>query len=98
MGFKQFKREVIACLASGRIRHEQRRGIDVKNLLATGTVSCEEVAALIGKARGTDYRCSPHHFDRSIPVHIVQVHHKEKHWYIKWYMVEPNSWFISVHN
>lgn len=98
MGFRQAKKDVIECLTEGRIRHEQRNDIDIKNLLAIGAISAEEVAALINKARGTDYNSSQHHFDKSIQVHIVQVRHQGKSWYIKWYLLEPNSWFISVHN
>ena len=98
MGFKQVKAEVIDCLNSGRIRHEERGDINIKNLLATGAVSPEQVAALIGKARGGDYKCGPHHFDQNIPVHTVKVRDADVDWYIKWYFVEPNTMFISVHD
>ena len=98
MGFKQVKAEVIECLNSGRVRHEERGDINIKNLLSTGAVTPEEVAELIGKARGGDYECSPHHFDRKIPVHWVSVRHEEVAWYIKWYFLEPNTVFISVHD
>jgi hypothetical protein len=97
MGFKQVKAQVIACLNSGRVRHEQRNEIDVKNLLATGAVTPGEVAAMINRARGGDYRCSPHHFDQRIDVHTVTVGHQGVRWYIKWYFLEPNTVFISVH-
>lgn len=97
MGFKQVKAQVIDCLNNGRIRHEQRGDIDVKNLLATGAVSPEEVAALIARARGGEYTCSPHHFDRQVAVHTVKIGRAGATWYIKWYFLEPNSVFISVH-
>ena len=42
MGFKEVKAQVIECLHSGKVRHEQRGSIDVKNLLATGVVSPEQ--------------------------------------------------------
>ena len=106
MGFKQVKAEVIDCLISGRVRHEERGDINIKNLLSTGAVTPEEVASLIGKARGGDYECSPHHFDRKIPVHTVTVSHGEVAWYIKWYFLggcrtihdpaaNPADWPIS---
>jgi len=97
MNFKQVKAQVIESLYSGRIRHEQRGNVDVKNLLATGAVSPEQVAALISHARGGDSASSPHHFDRTFLVHTVKVRTKGIAWYIKWYYLEPNSVFISVH-
>ncbi|MEL4287462.1 hypothetical protein ACE02Y_20140 [Shewanella xiamenensis] len=39
MGFKDAKRQLLECLASGNILHEQRNDIDIKNLLATGQIS-----------------------------------------------------------
>lgn len=52
MGFKQVKAQVIECLNSGRVRHEQRGAIDIKNLLATGAVTPGEVAACSGVNSG----------------------------------------------
>lgn len=98
MGFRRVKAQVIDCLENGRIRHEERDNINIKNLLAIGTVTPEQVAALIARARGGDYTCSPHHFDRRIPVHTVQVRREGVAWYIKWYFIEPNTVFISVHH
>jgi hypothetical protein len=31
---------------------------------------------MINRARGGDYRCSPHHFDQRIDVHTVTVGHR----------------------
>jgi hypothetical protein len=97
MGFKDAKRQVIECLNDGLVSHEQRNDIDVKNLLAMGQVSLDEVAEIIGRSRGDSYSSSPHHFDSSIEVHIVKTRRAGQDWYIKWYFVEPNSVFISVH-
>ena len=94
LGFRKAKSEVIDCLRSGYVSHEQRNNIDVKNLLATGAVSTEEVVAVILRARGGDYSCSPHDFNNGIMVHLI----KAKAWYIKWYFLEPDAVFISVHN
>lgn len=77
-----------------RIRHD----IDVKNLLATGEVSPEEVMEVIGRARGDCYTSSPHHYDGSVEVHILTPKYARQEWYIKWYLVEPNCFFISVHH
>jgi len=45
MGFRHVKKQVLECLNGGLILHAtDRSNIDVKNLLATGVVSVEEVA------------------------------------------------------
>jgi hypothetical protein len=49
-------------------------------------------------ARGTDYQCSPHHLVADLDVHIIKTAHRVINWYIKWYFVEPNCVFISVHH
>lgn len=98
MGYKDVKARVLACLSAGDISHQTRAGIDIKNLLATGQVLPDEVAEVIGRSRGADYRCSPHHSVSEIDVHIIRTQHKGIDWYIKWYFVEPTSIFISVHH
>jgi len=98
MGFRNVKKQVLECLNGGLILHAtDRSNIDVKNLLATGVVSVEEVAEVIGRTRGNEYECSPLHADRSLDVHILETTHNGTDWYIKWYFVEPNVVFISVH-
>lgn len=72
MGFKDIKRQVIDCLNTGLVSHEQRGDINVKNLLAIGQVSLDEVAEIIGRSRGDDYSSSPHHFDANVRVHLVK--------------------------
>jgi hypothetical protein len=98
MGFTEVKSKVIHCLNSGLVLHEERNGIDTKNLLSTGAVSVSEVTNIIGRARGNDYFCSPHHFDENIDVHIIKTTLSGRSWYIKWYFVEPDCVFISVHS
>jgi len=98
MGFKEAKKQVIDCLNLGHVSHEQRNDIDIKNLLATGQITLDELTAIIGRSRGGSYSSSPHHFDASVEVHIIKTNHADSEWYIKWYFVEPNSVFISVHH
>lgn len=98
MGFKDVKKEVINCLNNGLVLHEARNDIDIKNLLETGVVSNDEVAKILATSKGNEYSCSPHHFDRSIDVHIIKVLIQGRNWYVKWYFSEPDSVFISVHN
>lgn len=98
MGFKAAKKQVLECLEGGSVLHQERVDIDVKNLLAVGLVSLDEVAAIIGRARGNSYSSSPHHQVEEVEVHIIETRHGDENWYIKWYFVEPNSVFISVHH
>lgn len=98
MNFKEAKQKVIESLVKGDFSHEVRNNIDVKNLLSTGDVSKDEVAEIIGRSRGNQYSSSPHHYDDSVPVHVLVTHKSGKDWYIKWYFKNPDSVFISVHN
>ncbi len=93
MGFKEAKKKLIECLENGNIRHEERCSIDIKNLYAIGEITTEEVINIVKIARGNNYESSPHHYDRSIEVHIIRINT----WYIKWYFSEPNTIFISIH-
>jgi hypothetical protein len=61
VGFRDAKAQVLACLEGGAVLHEQRGDIDIKNLLATGQVSLDDVAVIIGRSRGSQYSSSPHH-------------------------------------
>ena len=98
MGFNDIKSRIIKCLESGDYDHEARQHIDVKNLLACGQVTEEEVIRLVNKTKGSQYEKSPHHFDRSVMVHILKPIHQGITWYIKFYFIEPEAMFISVHN
>jgi len=98
MGFKDSKRRVIDCLNNGLVLHEQRNNINIKNLLAVGQVSLDQIIEILRRSRGDSYSTSPHHYDANIEVHVVKTCHSDKDWYIKWYFIEPNSIFISVHH
>lgn len=92
-GYKEAKRKVLAALASGSYLHEVRNEIDVKNKLATGEISPDEIAEMIRKSTGKDHSRSPHHADASVTVHVIS----RQGWYIKFYFIDPDTWFISVH-
>lgn len=96
--FKDAKKQVLHCLSEGRILHEARNNIDVKNLLAVGRVTLDDVTQLLKRSRGNEYEVSPHHMDSSIDVHVVKTRYLGMRWYIKWYFVEPDAVFISVHH
>lgn len=95
MGFRDVKTEALKRLKEGFIQHETDRAgdINVKNLLLTGEMSVEEVMGLINKTRGNQYESSPHHAAPEIEVHTF----KPDGWYVKFYFLEPDIVFISVH-
>ncbi|MDH3997512.1 MAG: hypothetical protein OET90_01620 [Desulfuromonadales bacterium] len=97
MGFKDAKEGALRCLRSGDYAHAVRDEIDVKNLLACGLVTEEDVIALINRTKGNQHEERPHDNDRSVTVHIFKPQHKGVTWYIKFYFVEPGVMFISVH-
>ncbi|QXI40096.1 hypothetical protein [Pseudomonas xantholysinigenes] len=92
-GFKAVRHAVIAALESGRYLHAARGNIEVKNLLALGVVSAGEVIEIIRACDGNHHSSSPHHAVLDIEVHVLRRHG----WYIKFYFIEPHTWFISVH-
>ena len=98
MGFREAKRQVLECLKTGCVLHEERDSIDIKNLFATGLISLDEAARIIGRSRGDGYISSPHHFDDTIDVHVIKTISSGQRWYIKWYFLEPDSVFISFHH
>jgi len=98
MGFRKAKKQLIECLENEQIQHVMdRSNIDIKNRLVTGEVSAKQLANIVGRARGSNYESRPHHFDASIDVHIIAIKHDGVRWYIKWFYLEPDVVFISVH-
>jgi hypothetical protein len=103
MGFRRVREEVVRAVAEGRIQHEARDEVNEKNLLLTGEVSPDQVVQLLRACRGTDYTCTPHHWDSSVDVHVfkprvrLELEGDMKRWYIKLYFLEPDVCFISVH-
>ncbi|MCG8609430.1 MAG: hypothetical protein MI864_02745 [Pseudomonadales bacterium] len=95
--FNEVKKQVLECLYEGCVLHESRSDIDIKNLLEVGVVSVEEVAEIIRRSRGNEYESSPHHMDNNIDVHVIKTRYQSAQWYIKWYFIEPDAVFISVH-
>jgi hypothetical protein len=92
-GFKSAKQKVLKALADGNYLHAERNAIDVKNLLQMGTVSADEVAAVIRRCNGSHHACSPHHSAPEVMVHVL----KRDGWYIKFFFVDPQTVFVSVH-
>lgn len=78
---------------AGTYLHEARDAIPVKNLLATHSVSVEDIIAVLKVSGGQDHESSPHHQMPTVDVHVI----RRNGWYIKFYFLEPDTWFISVH-
>ncbi|MCF6199306.1 MAG: hypothetical protein L3J67_07910 [Hyphomicrobiaceae bacterium] len=93
MSFRETKYLVIKALQKGEFQHEARNEIDDKNLLSTGEISTEEIIEVIDRCNGTHHSCSEHHFLESVKVHVL----KRDDWYIKFYFIDPDTFFISVH-
>ncbi|PMY59935.1 hypothetical protein C1Y31_29735 [Pseudomonas sp. FW305-25] len=92
-GFRQVRRDLISALQTENYLHAARGSIEIKNLLATGEVSARQLIEVISACKGTDHSCSAHHSVPGIAVHVL----KKAGWYIKFYFIEPDAWFISVH-
>ncbi|MCU5772522.1 hypothetical protein N5923_16280 [Erwiniaceae bacterium BAC15a-03b] len=97
MGFRDVKREAIRCLLEGAYHHEIRVDIAVKNVFSTGLIDQAGVIELIRKTSGDEYLCTPHHQDADIDVHILRPWKAGCRWYVKFYFIQPNLIFISVH-
>ncbi|MGK5063961.1 hypothetical protein [Janthinobacterium sp. LB3P112] len=93
MGYKEAKSKVLAALNNGAFDHEARDDINVKNLLATGDILAADVAKFIAKSSGLEHTESPHHSQKSVTVHCIITNT----WYIKFYFLDPDTTFISVH-
>ena len=94
MGFKEVKERAIECIKCDQVRHVERY-LD-KNLFASGAISPEEMIQIIGSCRGDCYETNKHHF-LDTDVHIFKPRGKYDGLYIKFFFVEPDILFISVH-
>ncbi len=97
MNFTEVKNQLVSCIESGSYDHEIRKNIDVKNLFQCGQMTDDYVIALIKKTRGNEHTVSPHHKAPEIDVHVFTPFKNGKRWYIKFYFIEPDAVFISVH-
>lgn len=78
VGFKEARRRLVAALRSGRYQHEARRGIDTKNLLATGAISALELCEWAKGCNGSCHSSSAHHSDARVEVHVL----RRSGWYV----------------
>lgn len=92
-GYNEARKKIIKALQNQNYQHEIRATINEKNLLSTGEVTPDEVIRLIGKSSGINHTMSMHHQIKSLQVHLIKI----DGWYIKFYFIDPNAIFISVH-
>ncbi|QGR05681.1 hypothetical protein CTZ24_04360 [Pantoea phytobeneficialis] len=97
MAFKEIKSKAISCLKNGCYDHEARCDIDTKNLFSVGEIDEEYVISLIQRTFGDQYTYSPHHQDSHTYVHLCRPYKDGCYWYVKFYFIEPDIIFISVH-
>lgn len=106
LGFRAARTKTIAALQAGPayILFEDRTARESKNLLDTGEVTPDDVVALLRICRGSpdQYSKTPHHRDRTVPVHTFRPVKGTVRWYIKVYFLDGTlelepAIFISVH-
>lgn len=93
IGFKEAKRRAIEALRNRTYQIAQRQQIETKNLLYDNAVSEEDVIEVIIKCRGQDHEMRPHDTVKTVDVHIL----KKDGWYIKFFFLDPETFFLSVH-
>jgi len=94
MPFKEIRCKAIECIKNGHVRHIER---DIsKNMFAGGDFTPEEMISIIGACRGDCYSSAKHHF-LEVDVHILKPQGRYDGLYIKFFFIEPNILFISVH-
>jgi hypothetical protein len=98
MGFKDVRKAVIEKLKTGQIQHELRNEISTKNLLSTGEKSPEDVIEMLKVCNGKQHKTFKHKDSSEVDVHEFKPILLGQQWYIKCYLIEPDVWFISVHN
>ena len=94
MGLNEIKQEVIKCIQMDLVQHETRT--NSKNLYASGELSNEDMIEIIKSCRGDCYEKQRHHF-LDIDIYIMKLKGRYDGLYVKFYFIEPDVWFVSVH-
>jgi len=94
MGFNEIKQKVIKCIQMNLVQHETRT--NSKNLYASGELSDEDVIDILKSCRGDCYEKQRHHF-LDVDIHIMKPKGRYDGLYVKFYLIEPDVWFVSVH-
>lgn len=103
MGLNDVRSRAIECLRSGTIQHAARDNIDEKNLLKTGAVTVDLVIKLMNATKGSEYSTTSHVDAPDVDVHVckpmarAEGEDEKSSWYLKFYFIDPDLIFISVH-
>ena len=97
MGFNDDKKKMIEALRKGVVLHESRSYQEDKNMLATGQITEEEAALILGSVPGRDAEASFHHYDRSQSIWIMKTNVEGIRWHLKAYLQGENVVFLSFH-
>lgn len=97
MGFSEIKKKVITCVEQGKAQSTPRSDKGEKNLFLTGEKSAADVVSMLNKTKGTQYSSAPHNTVNGIDIHIFKPLIGHEEWYIKFYFIDPECIFISVH-
>lgn len=92
-GFREAKKRLIEALQQGTFQHEARDQVATKNLLQVGQISPEELCEIIKRCTGRHHERSAHHMVAGVDIHIL----RRDGWYVKFYFVDRDTIFISVH-
>lgn len=95
--FLRLKEKAIDCLLHGAIAHFERKKTNVKNDLLTEKVSTEFVITLFEEAKIEQYERRVHYRDPQLVIHVLKPVFEGTIWYLKFFIVDPNLIFISVH-
>ena len=97
MGFNEDKSRMVAALLAGQVIHEERSYQENKNLLATGQITEEQAASILGSVPGRQAEGSVHHYDPSQRIWVMRVNVEGVQWYLKAYLKEESVVFLSFH-
>ncbi len=103
MGFLDARRRLLDCLRSGDFGHWPRKDLFLKNWLAVGRVSEEEVIRLLVRCTGSQYRPGKQASPAGTTVHEFLPRDGDVRWHIKAYLDEDTDTavieavFMSVH-
>lgn len=97
MGFSDIKKKVVDCVKAGKAQSTPRNDKGEKNLFLTGEKSADDVVSMLNKTNGTQYTSMPHDKIADIEVHVFKPLIGDEEWYIKFYFLDPDCIFISVH-
>lgn len=95
--FLKLKEKAIDCLLHGAVAHFERKKADTKNDLLSDKVNTEFVIKLFEVAKLEQYEKRVHYNDPRLIIHVLKPVFEGTIWYLKFFIVDPDIIFISVH-